>query len=205
MTALLAALFLGERFNRWGWAGTVVSFGGITLIASGQPGGFSFGAGASLVLAAAACQSIFFILQRPLVARYGALPCTAYTLLAGALLLSPWVPEALRTLAAPSTNPATIGAVIALGVLPAALGYAAWTYALGQFGAARAANFLYLVPPLATLLAVFMAGEVPGGLTLVGGAIAISGVVLVNTFGRRQGRTPKTDTAQAGLRSSTGP
>jgi hypothetical protein len=51
---------------------------------------------------------------------------------------------------------------------PAALGYAAWTYALGHFGAAQAANFLYLVPPVATGLAFVIAGEVPGVPTLAG-------------------------------------
>jgi drug/metabolite transporter (DMT)-like permease len=184
ITALLATVFLRERFTRWGWAGTAISFSGIALIALGQPGGLSFGAGASLVLAAAVCQAAYFILQRPLVTHYGALACTAYTLIAGALLLSPWLPEALRTLAAPATAPTSAAAVIALGILPAALGYAAWTYALGRFGAARAANFLYLVPPVATVLAFFLTGEVPGASTLAGGAVAVTGVVLVNTRGR---------------------
>jgi drug/metabolite transporter (DMT)-like permease len=184
ITAVLATVLLGERFTLWGWIGTVISFAGIGLIASGQPGGLSFGAGASLVLAAAGCQAAYFILQRPLVPRYGALTCTAYTLLAGALLLAPWLPEALGGLAAPGAATATIWSVVALGVLPAALGYAAWTYALGHFGAAHAANFLYLVPPVATGLAFLMAGEVPGSLTLAGGTVAIAGVVLVNTRGR---------------------
>ena len=184
MTALLASATLGERFTRLSWIGTAVSFAGIVLIAMAQPGGLSFGAGATLVLAAAACQATYFILQRPLVPRYGPLPCTAYTLLAGAFLLSPWLPEALQTLTAPTTAPATVASIVALGILPAALGYAAWTYALGHFGAGRAANFLYLVPPVATGLAFVMAAEVPGLLTLAGGAIAIVGVFLVNGPGR---------------------
>lgn len=184
MTAILATLVLRERFTTWGWTGTVISFGGIALIASGQPGGLNFGAGASLVLGAALCQAVYFILQRPLVPRYGALPCTAYTLLAGALLLSPWLPEALGRLGSPGLSPVTIGAVATLGVVPAALGYAAWTYVLGHFGAARGSTFLYLVPPVATALAFLMSGEVPGPTTLIGGGAAIAGVILVNTRGR---------------------
>jgi drug/metabolite transporter (DMT)-like permease len=183
VTAVLATVLLRERFTLWGWTGTAVSLAGIALIASGQPGAISFGAGASLVFAAAICQAVYFILQRPLVPRYGALACTAYTLLAGALLLAPWLPEALHGLSR-ATSPATAWSVIALGVLPAALGYAAWTYALGHFGAARAANFLYLVPPVATGLAFVIAGEVPGLSTMAGGAAAIAGVVIVNTRGR---------------------
>ena len=48
-------------------------------------------------------------------------------------------------------------------------GYVSWAYTLARIPAGRAASFLYLVP----------------GVTL-GGAIAISGVVMVNLFGRIQ-------------------
>ncbi len=182
LTALLARLVLGERFGARGWAGTLVSFAGIALIASAQPGGLAFGAGASLVLGSALCMACYVVLQKPLVARYGALPCTAWTLLAGALWLSPWLPEAAGGL--PHASATTIATVIGLGVLPAAIGYATWTYALGHFGAARATNFLYLVPPVATAIAVPLLGELPGPQTLLGGAVAIAGVVLVNMRGR---------------------
>lgn len=182
LTALLAVAVLKERIRLWGWLGTILSFAGVGIIASGQPGGLHFSAGAVLVLGAAACSAIYFTLQKPMIARYGALPCTAYTLIAGALWLTPWLPNAVQTLA-----PAPLDAwarVVYLGLVPAALGYATWTYALGAFGAARAANFLYLVPPVATALAFFWAGEVPSLTTLAGGAVVLTGVVLVNRFGR---------------------
>ena len=183
LTAVLATVFLRERFSAWGWGGALTSFAGVGLIALGQPGGVAFGGGASLVAGAALCTAIYFVLQRPLVPRYGALACTAYTLLAGALFLLPFLPGALPQLAAPGGAQAA-AAVVALGVFPAAIGYAAWTYALGRFGAARAANFLYLVPPLAALFGFAAIGESLSALTLVGGAIAILGVVIVNSLGR---------------------
>ena len=183
LTAILATLFLRERFTAWGWGGALVSFAGVGLIALGQPGGLAFGAGASLVAGAALCAASYFVLQRPLIARYGALACTAYTLLAGALFLLPFLPGALPILAGPSGAQAT-ATVVALGVFPAAIGYAAWTYALGRFGAARAANFLYLVPPVAALTGYAALGESLSALSLAGGAIAILGVVIVNSLGR---------------------
>jgi len=183
LTALLATVFLGERFSVWGWAGALISFAGVGLIALGQPDGLTFGGGAILVGGAALCSAVYFVIQRPLVPRYGAIACTAYTLLAGALFLAPFLPGALPRIFAANGAPLA-ATVVALGVFPAAIGYAAWTYALGRFGAARAANFLYLVPPIATLIGFAALGETMSALTLVGAAIAIGGVAIVNTRGR---------------------
>jgi drug/metabolite transporter (DMT)-like permease len=41
-----------------------------------------------------------------------------------------------------------------------------------------------LVPPIATLISWGWLGEVPGWGTFAGGAVALAGVVLVNTVGR---------------------
>jgi hypothetical protein len=99
-TAVLAVVFLGERFNHWGWLGSLVSLAGIAVIARGQPGGLASGAGSTLILGAALCSPSYFVLQRRLIPEYGALTCTAYTLLAGALLLTPWLPGAPGSLPA---------------------------------------------------------------------------------------------------------
>jgi len=183
LTAILATIFLRERFKVWGWVGALVSFAGVGLIGLGQPGGFEFGGGAILVFGAALCAATYFVIQRPLVARYGPLACTAYTLLAGTLFLLPFLPGGLPRIFAPGGAPLAT-TVVALGVFPAAIGYAAWTYALGRFGAARAANFLYLVPPVAALIGFAALGETMSLLTLIGAAVAIGGVVIVNTRGR---------------------
>ena len=185
MTALLAALFLRERFGAFGWIGSAVAFAGIAIIAIGQAGGLTLGAGATLVLAAAFCQASYFTMQRPLVPRYGALPCAAWTIIVGALLLSPWLGEAIGQLRA-SPDPVEAGwTVVALAVLPSVIGFAAWTYALGFYGAARASNFLYLVAPVAVAIAYVLTGEVPALTTLLGGALAIAGVATVNLRARR--------------------
>ncbi|AJW95000.1 eamA-like transporter family protein [Burkholderia gladioli] len=158
VTAILSTLFLREKLNRQGWAGSLFSFAGIGLIASGQPGGLALGSGTTLILLAAAGAAVYFVLQRRLIPVYGPLACTAYTLLAGAVLL--------------------------LGIFPAALGYASWTFALSHFGPARATHFLYLVPAAAMGLSIFMTGERPGLATLGGGLMAIAGVAAVALRGR---------------------
>lgn len=180
-TALLGAALLGERLRAWGWLGLCLSFGGVAVIAAGR-GDLSFGSGTFLVLAAAMCQAAQFVLQKPLLARHGALPVTACVLWAGTALLLPFLPTALESGARAGAGP--LAAVVFLGIGPAALGYVAWSYVLAAMPVSRAAAFLYLVPPVATLLAWLMLNEVPGWGALAGGAVALAGVVLVNTLGR---------------------
>jgi drug/metabolite transporter (DMT)-like permease len=182
ITALIAIVFLRERFGPWAWIGSAISFGGVALIASGQPQGLRLGAGASLIMLAAVAQAVFFAIQRPLVARHGAGLCAPWVVIFGAVLLLPRLPEALSQAAvAPA---AALAAVVYLGFFPAAAGYATWAVAQACFGASRAANGLYLVPPAATALAWCMTGDVPQPISLLGGALGILGVVIVNTRGR---------------------
>jgi drug/metabolite transporter (DMT)-like permease len=79
-------------------------------------------------------------------------------------------------------------AVVYLGVFPSAFAYVTWGIVLAQIPASRAATLLYLVPVLAIIVAWVWLQEVPTILSLVGGAIALSGVLLVNT--RRQAEKP---------------
>lgn len=180
-TALLGAATLNERLRPAGWFGIGLSFAGVALIAVGR-GDMGFGAGALLVLAAALCQAAQFVLQKPLLARHGALPVTACLLWAGTAMLLPFLPGALG--AAAGAPPGAFAAVLFLGLGPAALAYVAWSYALARLPVSRAASFLHLVPPVATLIAWAWLGEAPGPGALLGGAVALAGVIFVNTVGR---------------------
>jgi len=179
--ALMGAALLDERLRPLGWLGIALSLAGVAMIALGR-GEVGFGRGALLVLAAAACQASQFVLQKPLLARHGALPVTACLIWAGTAMLLPALPGAL---AAAAAAPATaLGAVVFLGLGPAALAYVAWSHALAALPVSRAAPFLYLVPPAATGIAWLALAEAPGTEALLGGAVALAGVILVNTPGR---------------------
>jgi drug/metabolite transporter (DMT)-like permease len=180
-TALLGSMLLGEQLRSWGWVGIALSFSGVALIATGR-GDMRFGAGALLVLVAAICQASQFVLQKPLLARYGALPVTACVLWAGTAMLLPFLPGAIG--AAAMAPGRALAAVTFLALGPAALAFVAWSFALSRLSVSRAVSFLYLVPPVTTLFAWAWLGEVPGWSALSGGAVALAGVILVNTLGR---------------------
>jgi len=176
-TALIATFALGERFGGWGWAGTAVSFGGVALIAIASDDGFKLDPNAVMILGAALCSAIASVLQKPLLGRLPALAVTAWILLIGSVPLLPAVPATIRALA---VAPAEVNWGVAyLVIFPTAIGYVTWAIALKRLTAARAANFLYGVPPVATLIGFVWLGETP---TVLG---AVGGVLVVNVMRKR--------------------
>jgi drug/metabolite transporter (DMT)-like permease len=180
-TALLSTAFLNERLTRTGWGGILLAFAGVSLIALSGGKGLTFTPGALLILLSAAVAAVYSILSKQHLRRHSALEFTCYSIWAGTLPMLVFLPGLIRRFAT-AAPPATL-AVIYLGIFPAAIAYVLWNYALSRMPASLLSSFLYLTPVIASFIAWVWLGEIPALLTVVGGAIAIVGVVLVQVKG----------------------
>ena len=177
LSVVVARLALGETVGRR-WIGLLVALAGAALVAVTR----DFSGGAELlavaaVMAAALCQGAYHVLVKPLAERLGPLAATAWSVIAGAALslpALPWLIDELPRAPLAATLPA-----LYLGVVPSALGFLAWSRAVAATSVARSTVALYLVPAVALVLSWMWLGEVPDPLALLGGAMAVVGVVLV--------------------------
>ena len=178
ITAMFALVFLGEKLNTFRVMGFIVSMLGVALIAIGQENGFSWSMSLFYVLIATVAGSVFIVMQKPYLKKYHAIEATAFVIWGGTLFLSIYSADLYHDLL--NADWGITMMVIYLGIFPAALGYLAWSYVLHSIPATRAASALYFMPFVATLMGWMLLGEVPVILSLVGGLLAIFGVVLVN-------------------------
>lgn len=176
-SVLLATAFLGERLSWRTAAGSAVAVSGAALIAL-SGGDAHYSRGAWIVLAAAVVQGVYHFATKPLLARYTSVEVACYAMWAGTLLLLPLVPAAIRGLRVAPVG--ATGAALFLGLLPSALGFVTWGYAVARQTVTAATAALYLVPVVAIAVAYVWLGETPRPVALVGGAISIAGVILIN-------------------------
>jgi len=191
LIAVFAGLLLGEGFPRWLVVGIAVAFAGVVLIGVATRSAETELIGVLLCVLAALTYAIGVVAQKPVLRRLPALQVTFTACVIGTLCCLPWAGALADEIGrAPAGS---IAGMVYLGVVPTALAFSTWAYALTRMDAGKLGVTTYLVPPLVIVLGWLLLDEVPPALALVGGAVCLAGVAL----SRRRTRTrPSVPVAQ---------
>ena len=179
ITALLASVMIGERIGQWKAGGIALGFAGAATIAmSGESLGWGHMIGVILVILATTSWATYTVMSKPMLERYHPLQLTAYIALIGTFMMAPSWPLMLREASQLSFDGWM--AMFYIGFICISIGYSIWYWALSRKEASRTATFVYFIPISGMIGAYFILGEVPGTLALIGGALVLLGIWLVN-------------------------
>ena len=198
LIALLAAVFLSERFTLQLGIGLVLAFAGVAVIGLADDDG----AGADLVgillcLIPAAVYSTSVILQKPLMQELSAVHVTWLACTVGMVVCLPWS-GALVSQAADAPVSSSLWLAY-LGVFPTAIAFTTYAYALRHMSASSLGVTTYLVPPLTIVMGLVLLDETPPSIAYAGGALALFGVWVA----RRRRIRPSVDVEDPEVAPST--
>ena len=170
VTSALAALRLGERISRGTMAGLGVAFGGVVLITVGAGRTVRFEPMTLLALVSVLATSIYFVWQKPLLARNGA----AGTWASPSPAFSPARSVCCRSAcifrrSSRRCRRRSSGRRRTSASCPTIVGYLCWNFALSRAPASKVSSFLYVQPLVASAIAWVCLGQVPRLLTAIGG------------------------------------
>ena len=144
LIAVLAAMFLGERFTAQLAAGLALAFSGVVVIGLSTSGGDNTGdlLGVVLCLVPAAAYSISVIVQKPLVAELSAVHVTWLACSIGVVTCLPWAGRLVAEVGdAPLSSTLWL---VYLGVFPTAIAFTTYAYALRHMTASALGVTTYL-------------------------------------------------------------
>jgi drug/metabolite transporter (DMT)-like permease len=184
----IAVVAFGERLSVIRIIGSLIAIGGVIVVCLARSG-VTLNSAVWIVVAAMVVQGIYHPLTRPLLKKYTALEVATYAMIAGTIMTIPFVPFGWHQVIS-ADIPAWLSAIY-LGLLPSALGFVLWGYAVARLPVVTSTSLLYLVPAVAVLIAFIWLGEIPVPTELIGGAVVILGVVGVSQGDRIAARFRK--------------
>jgi len=183
-TTLLAPLIIKEDFSGLRILGALAGVAGVYLIVAGGVGlgevlTHDYFWGNLILLGGALSISIYSILLKQYVVKYGGFVPTFLSMLSGTVVL---LVAAVFISGNQVFQGITLGSwplLIYIGVIGTALVYPLFNLALKATGVVRAVGFKLLIPVFGIALSIILLGERPGLYTYVGAAIVIASVYLI--------------------------
>jgi drug/metabolite transporter (DMT)-like permease len=183
VTIAAASLLLGERMSPRRWLGVAVALVGVWIVISrgdvlGSVAG-AVGLGELLMFGGVCSWAAYTLIGRRVLAGLTPLAATTWAALWGVALLALAALPELRHVDVTDLTLPVVLSVLYLGVLGTAVGFVWYYQAVQRLGASRTVIFNNLVPVFGATFGVLLLGEPLLPSMLVGGAIAVAGVMLV--------------------------
>lgn len=187
-SVLIAFFCLKEQVSAWRWGCVLLGLAGVLVVIWGDQGMGDLNPRGLLILLAACSWSVYFAIQRHYAHRYSPLTMACYMVWSGTLMLCvnlPGLPAAI--VQAPMGENL---AVLVLGIFPSALAYLAWGYVLKHVEVSRASVAMYLIPPVAMLMAATLLGEHVTLQVMLGAVVVLASVAAISLEGRWRSKVP---------------
>jgi drug/metabolite transporter (DMT)-like permease len=183
VTIAAASLLFGERMSPRRWAGVALALAGVWIVVTGgdplQLLAGAIGAGELMMFGAICCWAAYTLIGRS-IRGLTPLAATCYASLFGTVMLAIAAAPALPGLDPAALTAGVVGAILYLGVLGTAVAFVWYYRAVQVLGPARTVIFNNLVPVFGAVFGVSLLGEPLSASMLVGGAIAVAGVMVVS-------------------------
>lgn len=182
-SALLAAMFLRERFGFWKVVGLVGGFLGALLVVT--RGDFSPGvlgrpstAGDLLILLSTINWAVYSVIGHRTLRRLGPRRATSGSMLFGTAMLAPFFFVQRGWRQVPNLSIAGWSALLFLAIACSALGYLFWYGALERIEVSRVAALLYAEPLVTFAAAALLLGERVSSVVVLGGVLVLASVLV---------------------------
>ena len=184
ITISISAIFLGERLSARRWLGVAIALTGVWIVISHGDvvsiASAGVGAGELFMLGAVTSWALYTVIGRKVLTGLSPLAATNYAALWGTLLLGAVAAPRLADLHASQFDWRVVTSLLYLGICGTALAFVWYYTSIKKLGTAVASIFTNLVPVFGVAISVLLLGEQLLPSMLIGGAIAICGVMMVS-------------------------
>ncbi len=180
MVLILSYLFFHEKLTFTKTLGIAIALLGILLVVFDRGIDFrsEYTLGNLMLIGAVLSWSMYTVFGKKLILKYGAFKTSSATMILGAFIFLPFGMFGVVNFDFSHLSAVDFGGILYLGLGTSLLGYGLWYYALGKIDTGKVAIFTNLQPVITTILSVVLLGTSITPMFVIGGVIAICGVIL---------------------------
>jgi drug/metabolite transporter (DMT)-like permease len=184
ITITISSLVLKERLSPRRWLGVAIALLGVWIVIShgdiASIASAGVGVGELFMLAAVTSWALYTLVGRKVLGGLSPLAATNYAALWGTLMLALVAAPEIPAVTLAQLDWTLLGALAYLGVLGTALAFVWYYMSVKKCGTSITSIFNNLVPVFGVAISVLLLGEQLLPSMMIGGAIAIAGVMMVS-------------------------